>query len=127
MAYRQEHGEAPPTLSVNAGISKSDCPVDFPRFDAVVRRILELGRGTWMAARDFADAYEAEFGFSVAGYQTLLATPAGEPQRLGTCSTGLGSFQCQTIGGPVDHGEILPGQLLLRSIRVIASVLVSTI
>ena len=60
-AYRMEHGESPPDLSVNDGISKEDCPVDFPRFDAVVKRILELGRGTWLAARDFADAYEAEF------------------------------------------------------------------
>ena len=60
-AYREEHGAAPPTLSVNAGICKDDCPVDFPRFDAVVRRILELGRGTWLAARGFADAYRTEF------------------------------------------------------------------
>ena len=55
--YVAEHGEEPTWRSVNDGIAKHECPVDFPRFDRVVDRILELGRGTWMAARDFADAY----------------------------------------------------------------------
>ncbi len=51
--YVAEHGEEPTWRSVNDGIAKHECPVDFPRFDRVVDRILELGRGTWMAARDF--------------------------------------------------------------------------
>ena len=55
--YREKHNDDPPTLSVNAGIPSWACPVDFPKMDDVVARILELGRGTWLAARDYADAY----------------------------------------------------------------------
>ena len=55
--YVEEHGEEPTWRSVNDGIRKSQCPVDFPRFDSVVDRILEAGRGCWLACRDYADAY----------------------------------------------------------------------
>ena len=55
--YVAEHGEEPTWRSVNDGIRKSECPVDFPRFDEVVDKILEAGRGCWLACRDYADAY----------------------------------------------------------------------
>ena len=65
-AYMKSRNLLPTWLSINAGVRQDENPVCFPDLDKVLDKILDLGRGTLMADRDFADRAQL-------GMPTLMA------------------------------------------------------